>query len=367
MFIKLKRDELNKCLETVEKALPSHSTIPVIENILFESDGTNLIFTSTNLELEIRVKLPCSSGETGKVLLPQKTVDIVHYLPAQDVDMNFNWEGFRCDIDSGPSKFSLFGADAADYPVVEEMTPEDGELSLEQMFLKQVLKTVVFAASNDESRPAFNGILFVFKKQGITLISSDTFRLVVKVITNEAWDFEEKRYLIPAKSLRELLKILSEENKYIHIFPRQKKVVFNMGQVYFSTRVLNEKYPDVSGVIPAKFNTRIIVERKQLEDTVGRAALLTEGMNQAIQLSIAGNRLEVKVSSPVGKMEEFLLARQEGEDLDIFINSRFVMDILKVVEAKEILIDFHGKNGPVIFRFLEDESYLYLVLPIKMD
>ncbi len=367
MFITLKKEVLSRCLNIAAKALPPHSTIPVLENILFESCDGKLTFTTTNLELEIKVALPYSDTETGKILLPRKTVDIIHHLPAPDVEMNINLESLRFDLNSGPTKFNLYGADAGEYPIIEAILPAKDAVSINRLLMKQVLKTVVFAASTDDSRPAFNGVLFLFKEKGITLISSDTYRLVVKKISDERWDFEEKKYLVPARSLRELLKILDEESSEVTIFPHQKQVAFNLGPVYFATRVLEEKYPDVSGVIPARRTTRLIVERKLMDETIGRAALLAEGVNQPVQLSAGNNQLSVRVSSQVGRMEEILPVHQEGEEIEIYVNSRFIADILKVVDLKEIIIDFHGKNGPIIFRMIDDETYLYLVLPIKME
>lgn len=367
MLIKMDRAALDRCLDTIEKALPSHSTIPVIENILFESNGNSLIFTSSNFDMVLKYKIPFSAGESGKMLLPPKIVDIVRYLPAPELEIDLNMENYRCDISSGEAKYNLYGADASEYPLVQELIPEAGILTMLQSSLKQVLKSVVFAASNDESRPAFNGVLFDFQRQEIKLISSDTYRLVVKELKNESWNLDEKKYLVPAKSLRELVKILGDNGDEVKIYPVQKNVVFSLGQVYLATRLLDENYPDVSGVIPASFSTRVKVERKQMENSIGRAALLTEGINQPVRLAVSNNKIEVKVSSQLGRMEESVNAAQDGEDIDIYINSRFVLEILKVLDQKEIIIDFHGKNGPVIFRIKEDKDYLYLVLPIKMD
>jgi DNA polymerase III subunit beta len=366
LLISLKKEELNYCLDTVEKALPNRSTIPVIENILLESDGNRLTFTATNLELDIRVIIPYPGGHTGKVLLPSKIVDIVRHLPAVDLEMNINWENFKIDLCSGQAKYNLFGADPVDYPLVQANIQGNKVFTMDQSLLKNVLKAVVFAASTDESRPAFNGVLFHFKNHGITLNASDTYRLVVKDLADQKWLFEEERCLIPAKNLRELLKIMDEEGQ-VMISPQQKQVVFQMGDVYFASRVLEEKYPDVSGVIPTAYKTRIITERKLLEDTAGRAALLAEGINQAVHFSIQENRLEIKVSSQIGRMEEVLQSKQEGEAVDVFVNSRFVIDILKVMDHKEVMIDFHGKNGPLVFRMPDNEGYLYLVLPIKTE
>ena len=245
--------------------------------------------------------------------------------PQVEANFNLNWETFRIDIESGPASFNLYGSDPADYPLVEEVGIPDGALKIKTSTLKQVLREVVFAASTDESRPAFNGVLFEFKEKGISLTASDTYRLVVKEITSDFWSFEERRYLIPAKSLRELMKVIDEDSEIVTIFPYNEQVVFHLDSIYFITRVLNEKYPDVSGVIPKQYQTRVTVERKTFEETISRAALLTEGINQVIQLSIADQQIKVKVSSQLGRMEETLPTNQEGHPLEIHVNSRFIL------------------------------------------
>lgn len=369
MELSLKKQSLNRCLGIIEKALPSHSTIPIIENILMESDGVQLVFTSTNLEVEIKVVIPMESGETGKILLPGKIIDIANHLPGPDVNLAINMESYRVDMSSGAAAYNLFGADPADYPDVPIGAPAEEEklLKIEQSIFKQFLKKVIFAASSEETRPAFNGVLFSFKENNITLTASDTYRLVVSDLYDHRWSFNDQKFLIPAKSLRELLKILDEETGEMAIYPYHKKVVFATQNEYFAARVLEEKYPDVSGVITNTYKTRVTVERKTLEQTVARAALLAEGVNQAVQFLVANGELVIKVFSQVGRMVEPVKVMQEGEEIDIYINSRFVLDILKVLDQDQVIIDFNGKNGPVLFRIINDDNYLYLVLPIKME
>ena len=365
MKIQIQKNEFNSYLNIVEKALPIRSTIPAINNILLQSDNNKLTLTATNLELAIKVTIPFE-GEAGAILLPSKIVDIVRYLPETDASLDLNWETFRINIESGPSNFLLNGSDPADYPLIEEISLPEGAFKIKTSTLKQVLREVVFAVSTEESRPAFNGVLFEFKENGITLTASDTYRLVIREITGYSCSFEKQRYLIPAKSLRELMKVLDEDAENVSIFPDREQLVFYFNNIHFMTRVLNEKYPDVRGVIPKQYQTRIKVERKPLEETISRATLLAEGINQVIQLEIADQQIKVKVSSQLGSMEETLPTAQEGDPLAIYVNSRFILDILKVVEEKELFIDLHGKEGPIIFRIPDDENFLYLVLPIKM-
>ncbi len=366
MEIKTNSGQLYSCLEIAEKALPVRSSIPTINSILFTVDENSLTFSSTNLEMSIRVSMSYQGSETGTILLPPKIVDIMRYFPVPEVTMNINWDNFRIDISGGSAHFNLNGADAQDYPAAPFTYPDpDNGFKTEQKKFKQLLRSVIFAASAEETRPAFNGILFSFDENKLTLTASDTYRLVIKEAADEGWSFEGRKCLVPARVMREFLRIIGDSDQEVSIGFDNKSIVFKFYNINFISRLLEEKYPDVSGVIPGAYKTRIKINCKILEETISRAALLAEGKNQAVNLILNNNRLEAKVSGQEGSMEEMMPVEQEGEDINLHVNTRFVLDILKILEDQEVLIDFHGNDGPIIFRLLDDHSYLYLVLPIK--
>jgi DNA polymerase III subunit beta len=366
MNILANTNQLTKCLDIMEKALPVRSTIPVISNILFEIKGKEMIFSSTNLEMFIKAKMDYQGEETGKILLPPKIVEVMRYFPTTDVNLNINWENYRIDISGGSAHFHLYGSNPEDYPLSFESQLNDNEgFVIEKSSFKKLLKSVVFAASNEETRPAFNGIFFLFNNDMISLTASDTYRLAIKEVKDDHWNFEESRSLVPARSMRELLRILSDGEGEISLINQENLISFKFDQIFFASRLLEEKYPDVSGVIPTEYKTRIVIDRKMFEEIINRAALLAEGKNQAVNIIVKNQYLEARVSAQEGSMEENIPVEQKGEDLDLFVNSRFILDVLKVIEDQKVVIDFHGDGGPLIFRLIDDQSYLYLVLPIK--
>jgi DNA polymerase-3 subunit beta len=368
MSIILSKESLFRSLEIVERALSADSPIPALKNILMESDSRQLILSSTNLELEAKVILPYEGDEPGSVLIPGRITDIVRLLPAPEVQLDLNPDNLHIAVNSGRSSYNLFGTDPAEFPRIEEVSPAGNEaITLKASVLREILRMVVFAASTEETRPAFNGVLFEFEGDRWSMTSSDTYRLVFKSTRKQGWQFQPSRSLVPAKALRELLKVLEPGDEEVTFFPGKDKLIFKFSSVYFAARMLNEKYPDISSVIPERYSTRVVVDRHELIDSVSRATLLAEGANNAIHLAVADNSLTVQVTSQIGRMEEPVDVKKEGEEIDLYINSRFVMDILKAASSKEMVVDFHGKSGPVVFRLPDDENYLYLVLPIKMN
>jgi len=179
--ILLPKTGLHRSLEIVEKALPKDAAVQSLENILLESDSRQLVLSSTNLELSIKVSLPFEGDEPGSVLLPPKLTDIVRLMPEQEVQLDLNQDNLHLSLSSGQSRYNLFGSDPADFPRVEELLPgSDSTITIDAPVLRDLLKMVVFAASTEETRPAFNGILFEFDGSRWNLISSDTYRLVFK-------------------------------------------------------------------------------------------------------------------------------------------------------------------------------------------
>ncbi len=366
MQINTSTAKLFNCLEIVEKAMPVRSTIPVISNILLEIGEDELSFSSTNLEMAIKVSMDQQNEHTGKILLPPKIVDIMRYFPTSEVNIDINWDNHRIDIRGGSAHFHLYGSDPRDYPVsILGQNDQAESFSIDKAILKRLLKEVIFSASTEETRPAFNGILFSFNNSMLTLTASDTYRLAIKETGDENWSFENRHCLVPARALRELLRIFGEGEEKIQLSVSENTITFKFERIIFTSRLLEEKYPDVSGVIPGEFITRVAVDRKMFEDTISRAALLAEGKNQAVYLSLKDSKLEARVMSQEGSMEEFLPVEQDGENIELYVNTRFVLDILRIMEDKTMIIDFHGEGGPIIFRLPDDNSYLYLVLPIK--
>ncbi|HPU00549.1 MAG: DNA polymerase III subunit beta [Firmicutes bacterium] len=368
MSIILSKEILSRSLEIVEKALSRQSPLLPLKNIHFESSSQSITLSATNMELQIKVILPYEGEYSGKALLPPQITEIVRLMPSTEISLDVDPENYQVNLTGGRTRYNLFGADPADFPAVEKLAPAEGEtMSLDPAEFSQILKMVIFAASTEESRPAFNGVLFEFKEDRLSLICSDTYRLVVKNVSAAGWNFTPRRCLVPAKALRELLRILDQSEDKVLLYTDGKKMAFDLGSVYFAAALLNEKYPDISSVIPQRFSTRISLNRSEMEKSVVRAALLAEAPNYAINLFVGRDAMKVRVSSQVGRMEEELSIEGEGEEVDLYVNSRFIMDILRAAPAETLIVEFNGKNGPIVFRLPEDESYLYLVLPIKMD
>ncbi len=365
MELNVKRSDICNILEVVEKGLPLRSTLPVINNIFLEIFEEKLSFSSTNLEIFVQASINYKSSEKAQILLPPKFVELFRYFPTEDVNIEINFENYQIDIKGGSSQFRLYGADTTDYPAFGDNILNDKRYSMKKGLLKSVLRKTIFAASSDETRPAFNGVFFSFNDNSLLITASDTYRLVSMTIRDDQWQFPSKNCLVPAKAMRELLRILDDKDTMVEFSMENGYITFYLDGIVFATRLLQEKFPEVSGVIPKEYKTRVKVERKSIEDSVTRATLLTEGKNQAVNINVSDEHIEVKVASQLGSMEEKVVASLDGEPISLLVNTRFMLDFLKIINDQDIIIDFHGDGNPIVFRLIDNNNFLYLVLPIK--
>ncbi len=379
MHVIANRSQLLENLVIVERAVPSRTTMPVINGILLEATAENMSFSATNVDIGIKSSNSVMEVlQEGQVVLPVKFVDILRQLSDEKVEIKSDPENFRTELNSGKSNFVLYGMATEEFP---SFTPEEEwkkwtHLNFLANEFKKIFRKVIFAVSNDESKPSFRGILLEMDEQGlITCLASDTYRLAClqQQMPVEQGEINAFRLLVPGKSLNELLRIIedSPEDKVSGYF-KDNEIIFVYRQFTFYLRLLEDRYPNLMNVFPGNHQTRVTVSASNLERTISRALLLAQGYNNMISLIINDGVLKVKAGSDMGRMEEELeLDGKKGENLEeILINARFFLDPLRILDKEFIDLEFNGYLGPCIFNTgsLESSShYRYLILPIKVD
>jgi DNA polymerase-3 subunit beta len=378
MHLFIKKSDLMEKLAVLEKIIPSRTTIPFLKGVKLETTDDSLILTTSNLDMSLKAFCPAKVLKKGEIILPEKFFDIIRQTPAEEIEINLAEEDFRAAIRSGSANFFLYGADSEQFPLftAEQEWREWTNLNFAATELKNILRQVHFAVSQDENKPSFRGILLEANSQGHVLcMSSDTYRLACfeKSFSQET-NFQPFRLLIPGKSLGEVARMLSDSGEMVACYFQENEIIFAHRQFIFSSRLLEDKYPDLLTAFPQGYATKIVLPANLLEKTVSRASLLAQGENRMIALKINGKSLQISSSSEVGRMkEEILLENKEGDDLEeILINSRFFLDVLRIWEEELVEIELNGPVGPCIFQHRREgegglENYRYLVLPIKPD
>jgi DNA polymerase-3 subunit beta len=367
MRLSIPRSLLSDHVQFVAKAVPVKTTIPVLEGILFESDGETMTLTATNLEMGIRTSFAAAHEEPGRVVLPGKVVEIIRRLPADSVQIVVNEENYLTEIKSGQSEFQLFGLDAAEYPAFTSFSAELAQLDfkVKTVDFRRALRQTLFAVSSDEGKPAFTGLLFSLQEDKLFLSSSDTFRLATTRCNVEN-NGNTGEFLVPARNLHEVLRLFTQEEDYIHILVAQNQLLLKSKNKELTSRLLDENFPNVERVIPKDFIGRADVDVTNFLQAVERASLLSEGVNHVVRLSIGADVMVVRAASKFGKTQEQIPLILEGEGLEVSLNSRFILDMLKINEGERCFLEITGPNKPCILRDSLYQDYLYLVLPIKI-
>ncbi|MBS4030437.1 MAG: DNA polymerase III subunit beta [Clostridiales bacterium] len=366
MRLSIPQSLLAEHLQAVAKAVPGKSAVSVLEGILLESNGESLTITATNLELGIRTSFSAAHEEPGKVVLPSKFIEIIRRLPGESVQICVHEENFLTEIKSGQSEFQLYGLSAEEFPVFPEATPDQIQFrfQVDAGSLKRALKQTLFAVSHDEGKPAFTGVLFTFRENTLFLASSDTFRLATTSCSIR-FTGEEGSILVPAKNLQEVVRIFGEDEKMIEGVVVQNQLLLTCGEKKVASRLLDENFPNVERVIPKEFTGQASVDVVPFLQAVERASLLSEGLNHIVRISIGDGTMVIRAASKYGKIQETVAMQFEGDGLEISLNTRFVIDMLKVCEGDQCILKLTGPNKPCILKDSIHEEYLYLVLPIK--
>ncbi|HZK24490.1 MAG TPA: DNA polymerase III subunit beta [Oscillospiraceae bacterium] len=367
MRLLLPKNLLASHLQIVAKAMPTRSVNPALEGVLFECDGEKLTLTATNLELGIQTQFAAAHKERGQVVLPGKTVEIIRHLPGDSVLIEVNPENFTTQISSAPAEFQVYGYSADDYPNFPEQQPELAQCSfrIKVADLRRALRQTLFCVSHDEGKPAFIGVFFSLRQHELTLSASDTFRLATTTCAVESKS--DLEFLVPGKNLNEVLRVFTEDEAMIEAAVMQNQLFLNCNNICISSRLIDENYPNITRVIPKSFTGKAIVETAAFTQAVERASLLAEGNNHVLRFLINKDTMVMRASSKYGKIQEVVPIEFNGEEVEIAFNARFMLEMLKITEGDQCLIELNGHEQPFIMRDSLYDNYLYLILPVKIS
>ncbi|MBS4007652.1 MAG: DNA polymerase III subunit beta [Clostridium sp.] len=367
MHLSIPRAILAEHLQTVAKAVSIKSNLAMLEGILFTCEGNSMTLSATNLELGISSTFAVEQQETAKVVLPSKVVEIIRKLPGETVQLTVNLENYLTEIVSGQSEFQLYGFSPEEYPSFPQFSSQTVKLSFNVKVadFRRALRQTLFCVSNDELKPVFNGLLFLLQENRLTLFASDTFRLATTSCrVNKT--VNSGKFLVPAKNLQEVLRIFTEEEETIQVFVSQNQILLNCREKKIISRLLEETFPDVERVIPNNFTGSATLDCLKFMQAVERSSLISEGTNNIMRFFFSKDYLVIRTASKYGKNQEKISSLLEGEEQEISLNSRFILEMLKISEGDKCIIELTGPNKPCILRDSLHQEYLYLVLPIKI-
>ena len=371
MKFSIKKEVLLQSLNSVSKALSSKNLIPILSGIKFNLTNEGLFLSASDNDISIESFIPKEKLENieniGSTVIQGKYIlEIIRKLEGRIVNIEL-LDGIKVLISCCNSEFNLNSMDALEFPNLN-LEEKKNPIIIKKDDFKELINKTSFAISTQETRPVLTGINFKIVDNTLECIATDSYRLAKKHIILNDNIKEEINLVIPGKNLIELTKIIEEKDNDIEMHIFNNKVLFKFDNTLFQTRVLSGTFPDVNRLIPSNFNLSIKANTSELYNVIDRASLLTsEKDKNIIKFECDNNNVIVSSNSPeIGKVEEKIeIEKNNEENIKIAFSSKFMMDAIKTIESKNVILNFNNDINPIIVLDENDNSLLQLILPIK--
>lgn len=364
------QENLSQGLSIVERAVPSRTTMPILNNILMATDQGQLKLTATNLELSIVHWVGAKVDTQGTLTVPARNlVALISSLPPDQVNLEMNPEALSLALKCGTVTANFRGISAEEFPVVPELKDEDG-IAVKAEVLRKALEQVTFAASSDDSHPVLTGVLAEFEGDALTLAAADGFRLSVRHLSLVSPVAHPFKVIIPARALSELMRILSAQEEPVKISTTNthNQVLFRLKHTVLNSQLIDGNFPDYRRIIPQKNAIRVVLGREELVQACKRAAIFARDVADIVRLKVEPGEMVVSANSAEsGQGATRLVASVEGEALEIAFNVRFLIDVLTSLDTPQVALELNTATSPGVIKAVgEEEQFTHVVMPMHL-
>ncbi|HFC76803.1 MAG TPA: DNA polymerase III subunit beta [Candidatus Moranbacteria bacterium] len=372
------QENFKKAILTVDKITSKQTTLPILKNILLETKDGRLVFSATNLEIGIINKIGAKIEKEGKIAVPVKLIsNFILNLPFEE-SIEIELKGQILHINCGKYKAKINCLDSEDFPIIPSKK-EEAQFKLKNNKFKKIIENSLNCVSLNDTRVEFTGVNVNFEDK-IYFASTDSFRLAENVIDikkDEKYNIlKGKSIIIPAETLRELNKILSniEENVDIFITIEENQIFFDINDIKVVSRLINGNYPDYKQIIPNKFKTNILISKKELLQSIKIASIFTKNNEGEVDIKIKSEENDKMIIKSelqeAGENKVELNIDKSGDDQRFVINPRFLIDGLNSISTEKVKIMINDSISPIGLKNVnkenkDEDSYIYIIMPIK--
>lgn len=355
-------------LQIVYKAASPRTAIPALSGILLQGRGDVLRLAATDLELAIECEVPVPVPESLAVVLPQRyLVDLVRRLPAGEITLEIEPVTYLSSFSWNGGEVSIHGLDARDFPQFPTLK-NDSSFQISAGKLRKVIRETTYAAASSDLRPTMTGCLFECRQGVLEAAATDGFRIAYSRTELREENGLDLSAVIPVRALTELLRLLPDDDVEVQVEINKSQAVFRFARVSLITRLLEGQFPLYRQAVPSSFLTRAVFNPQKFIDTSERAALLASGESSPVKLRLSDQRILLLANTPeVGRVEEEIPARVEGENLEVTFNVHFLLEGLKALAGEENILEVSGALAPARLRRAGDDAAFSLILPIKTN
>ena len=348
----------------VSKAVPTRTTMAILECILIDASANEIKLTANDMELGIETRIEGEIEERGVIALDAKIFsEIVRKLPDSEVVIETD-ASFKTTITCEKAKFNIIGKSGDDFSYIPFIERKEC-IAISQFTLKEVIRQTIFSIADNDNNKLMTGELFEINGENLQVVSLDGHRISVRRISLKN-AYAPRKVVVPGKTLQEISKIIpGDPDKDIHIFFTDKHILFEFDNTTVVSRLIEGEYFKIEQMLSNDYETKVHVNRREFLECIDRATLLVkEGDKKPIIINITDGNMELKINSAVGSMNEDVDIAKEGKDLMIGFNPKFLIDALRAIDDEEIDMYLVNPKAPCFIRNI-DNSYIYLILPVN--
>jgi DNA polymerase III subunit beta len=368
MKFTISRDKFLQQLGIAVRGVSTRSAIQTLSGVLLRAGDGAVELQATDMELGVRVRVEASPERDGAVVVPGRLLlDVVRALPKDEVSIEHRTTEQDVEVVSGPAKFHLRTLPLDDFPKLPEAGGGDVVRVPAKAFI-ETINRVARSASRDETRPHLTGVLVSASGTELRMVATDSYRLSVKETTLEAALEGSLEANVPARTLQELSRIATGEGaEEIAITALEHQVIFTVGDVVLSSRLVEGRFPNYKQLLPETFEHELRMNGSELAEVVRRISLLAQ-KNAPLRMAFSDGALEVSAQTPdVGEASESLPAPFKGDPIEIGFNPEFLRDGLESTESEDLVLKLISPLRPGLIESGDDGGFVYLVMPIRLN
>ena len=350
----------------VSKAVPTRTTMAILECILIDASANEIKLTANDMELGIETKIEGEIAERGVIALDAKIFsEIVRKLPDSDVVIETD-ASFKTTITCEKAKFNIVGKSGDDFSYIPYIERNEA-ITLSQFTLKEVIRQTIFSSADNDNNKLMTGELFEIEENHLKVVSLDGHRISIRNIELKN-NYEHKKVVVPGKTLQEVSKILpgsAEED--VNMFLTDNHIVFEFDDTTVVSRLIEGEYFKIEQMLSSDYETKVKINKRELLDCIDRATLLVkEGDKKPIIMNVTDGNMELKINSFIGSMNEDIYILKEGKEILIGFNTKFFIDALRVIDEEEVSLYMVNPKAPCFIK--DDEGkFIYLILPVNFN
>lgn len=350
----------------VSKAVPTRTTMAILECILIDASANEIKLTANDMELGIETRIEGQIEERGIIALDAKIFsEIVRKLPDSDVTIETD-SNFKTTITCEKAKFNIVGKSGDDFSYIPFIERNES-VHISQFTLKEVIRQTIFSIADNDNNKLMTGELFEINENELKVVSLDGHRISIRKIQLKE-NYEHKKVVVPGKTLQEVSKILpGNADSEVDIYITENHIVFEFDNTTVVSRLIEGEYFKIEQMLSSDYETKVKINKRELLDCIDRATLLVkEGDKKPIIMNVTDDSVQLKINSFIGSMDEEIDVKKDGKDILIGFNPKFFIDALRVIDDEEVTLYMVNPKAPCFIKD-DDETYIYLILPVNFN